>query len=310
MNLPRKLELGDTIGILSTSSPTTTENMDRLTAYFNHRGYKVKLSENCLNNFGFLVDRAEVLAQDFNFMIADPEIKAILTATGGTGAIHLLPLIDYDLFKNNPKIFCGLSDPSILLNTITLKTGIPTFHGPNGYTFGYTNPTNFTEDNWWKLVTGNILSPYEYQTTGMHIIKSGKLAIGQIFGGNDTRLKCLLGTKWLQFPKNFILFIEAVNYLPSILDDLLANLKIHGVFDIINGLIIGRFADYTYNNWWGNDIETFEAIVLRNCQNYDFPIVANLLIGHTEDKMTLPIGAKFELDTEKCKLTLLEQVVV
>jgi len=308
MNLPHKLVPGDTIGVISTSAPVEREKMEYLKSYFNQRGYRVKFSKHCLNNFGFLAAEPDLMAQDFNEMVADSDVKIIMTAFGGTGAIHLLPLIDYELFKKNPKIFCGLSDPSVLMSTITLKTRVPTFHGPNGYNFGYTNPTNFTEDNWWQMVTGKIELPYDYPVD-MKVIRGGKMVTGTLYGGTQIRLNSLIGTKWLPLEKGIILFFESGNFVPVALDDFLANLRIQGVFDLISGLIIGRDCDSSYNKWYGEDAESMEDIILRNCRGYDFPIVNDLLIGHTEDKVTLPIGAQFRLDTENRKLTLLEPVV-
>jgi len=285
----------------------TKKNIDSLTSYFKKRGYKVKLSEHCLDSFGFLAGKPEDLANDFNMMVKDNSVKMIMPAYGGVGAIHLLPLLDYDLIEKHPKIFCAYSDPSILLNTITLKTGVPTFHGIDGETFALIKPDSLTEKTWISLVTGQIDLPFNYPTSSMEILKPGKPAVGRLFGGNLRGL--LVGTKWLQIPENSILFFEGVSYSPVQLDQFLAKLKINGVLESINGLIIGRYQSYEYTNWWGEDAETLEEIVLRNCEGYDFPIVSNVLIGHTEEKITLPIGARFKLDTDKKQISLLEDVV-
>lgn len=306
-NLPKKLEVGDTIGIVATSCPTTQENIDTLISYFNHRGYHVKISEHCLDRFGFLTAKAEDLAIDFNKMVKDESVKMILLAYGGSGAIHLLPLIDYDEIKKNPKLICGYSDHTVLLNTITSKTDVPTFHGIDGEIVVFMESESVTEKTWFDMVTGDIELPYVYQTDSLKVLKHGKPVSGRLIGGNGSSL--LFGTDWLPVPEHTILAIEGVSYTPNRLDSFLAKLRILGVLDSIDGLIIGRYQGYNYRAWWGEDLETLEDIVLRNCEGYDFPIVYNVLIGHTAEKITLPIGTQFKLDTEKKQISLLEHVV-
>ena len=162
MPTPKRLRPGDTIGILSTSSPTEPKALDRIKSYFERKGYSACVAPNTLARHGFMAGTPQIRADDFNLMLHDPKIRMIVTAMGGAGAAHLLPLIDYEALSNDPKMIVGLSDPSVVLNAITSVTDVPTIHGPNGVEFGYDQLTPYSEENFWPIVSQNLELPHIY----------------------------------------------------------------------------------------------------------------------------------------------------
>jgi muramoyltetrapeptide carboxypeptidase len=302
MNAPKRLRLGETVGIVSTSSPATPEAVDNMKRYFEKRGYSVKVGPNALAKFGFLAGTDRQRADDFNLMLHDSDVRMIVTSMGGAGAVHLLPLIDYEAIASDPKIVTGLSNPAIVLNAISQVARVPTFHGPNGVEFGTGSLTRFCEENFWPMVSEDLSIPYTFPVgDGMRILRESGVVEGRLFGGHQRSIQPLIGTRYEPDWRDSILFIEEINDELYRIDAMLAHFRLAGVFDSINGLIVGSPAES-----YEVDVETLEDIVLRNCEGYDFPIVANVPVGHTDDKITVPIGCRVRLNTNKPSFELLE----
>jgi muramoyltetrapeptide carboxypeptidase len=304
LRLPRRLRTGDRVGIVSTSSPVQADHVSRTRQYFEERGYRVCEGEHVLDSYGYMAGTAEARARDFNAMLNNPDIRMIVTARGGESAIQLLPLIEYGTLALDPKIICALSDPSILLNALTARSAVPTFHGPNGYDFGSEEPIAFTEENFWPLVTGERKYPHTLPVQErMKVLREGPAVNGWLWGGHMGTISGLLGTNFLPRWAGGILFLEEfiVNFPRT--DALMTHFRLAGVFDRIRALVIGEPAEMD-GSW-----ETYAEIILRNCAGFSFPIVANVPLGHTPDKITLPIGGKARLDTAALRFELLEAVV-
>jgi muramoyltetrapeptide carboxypeptidase len=306
LRLPPRLKTGDTVGILSTSSPVAAEQVERTQRYLEARGYRVHLGDHTLDRLGYMAGTAEVRASDFNRMLTDPNIRMIVTAWGGETAIQLLPLIHYGTLSMDPKIICGLSDPSILLNALTARSAVPTFHGPNGYDFGATIHSAFTEENFWPMITGEWEYPHTFPVGDqMKILREGPAVNGWLWGGNLSTIRGLIGTHFRPQWAGGILFLEEMQVGYARTDDMLAHFKLAGIFDRIRALVIGAPAEL------GEPAgETYEDLILRHCAGTSFPIVANLPIGHTPEKITLPIGGKARLDTSLRSFQLLEAPVL
>lgn len=304
LRLPPRLKPADLIGIVSTSSPVNAEMVDRTRCYFEARGFRVRVGAHVLERFGYMAGDAQVRAADLNDMLSDPDVRMIVTATGGASAIQMLPLIYYGILARDPKIICGLSDPSILLNALTARSGVPTFHGPNGYNFGG-GISAFTEANFWPLVTGELAFPHRLPVAAqMQVLREGQAVHGWLWGGHLATLQGLLGTPYLPQWGGAILFLEEFQVDYARTDAILAHFRHAGVFERIRALIIGQPAEIGRA-----EVETYEQIILRQCAGTSFPIVTNIPLGHTPDKITLPIGGKARLDTGSRCLELLDPAV-
>ncbi len=302
MHLPKRLQPGDTVGIVSPSSPTTPGEIARMTCYFQDRGYRVKVAPNALASLGFLAGTAQQRADDLNLMLRDPDVRMVMTSMGGAGAAHLLPLLDYQAIAHDPKIVVGLSNPSILLNAISGTAGVPTFHGPNGVQFGGGYPlTPYCESNFWPLVSEALDVPHTFPVQAQ-VLRGGGVVEGPLFGGHIGTNQVLLGTPWEPDWQGAILFLEEYQVELQRTDAMLAHFRLTGVLGRIKGLIVGIPLQDAEPQ-----AETLHDVVLRSCAGYSFPIVANVPIGHTDDKITVPIGCRVRLDAAGGSLQLLER---
>ena len=131
---PKALRKGDTIGVIAQSEPITEETMiyiKKSVKLMTELGFKVKFSEHFYGNTTGYGETAKNKAKDINTMFLDKEVDAIFCGKGGFNCNSTFDYLDFEAIKNNPKIICGYSDPTSLINAIYAKTGLVTFHGPN-----------------------------------------------------------------------------------------------------------------------------------------------------------------------------------
>ena len=198
MNLikPKNLEVGDTIGILATAGAVEDkENVLRAKKFFEDKGFRVVLSENIFDEFRYLSGTDEKKIEEIHKFFSDPNIDAILCMRGGYGAVRLIKKLDYELIKNNPKIFCGYSDISALSAMILKKSNLMTYWGPLAQSdFGVKNPNEFTINSFFDAVTNNELV---YAPAKDKIYHQSD-AQGILWGGNLGTIVSLCGQDFLR----------------------------------------------------------------------------------------------------------------
>lgn len=288
---PEKLNPGDTIGIISPSGAVKeNEQFNRAVKYFEEQGYKVKVAPHALDKINYLAgndaDRLEDLIRFFN----DPEIKAILCSRGGYGMHRILDKIP-DL---PPKIFVGFSDITALLNNLNFVT----FHGPLvASDFGKDKIDGYTEDIFWKILTGSVEIPYSFPNVYQyHCINPG-IAEGELIGGNLSIICGLLGTPYSLDFRGKVLILEDVSEPLYKIDRMLAQLRLAGVFEKVKGIL---FAEFT-------DVNALELIT-EFCKDLNLPVGYGFPAGHSENKATLPIGVKYMFDAGAFRLQLVEEI--
>jgi len=178
-------------------------------------------------------------------MFADPDVALVLPATGGTGAGHLVDLLDYGLIRANPKVFTGFSDPSSLCNAILAGAGLPNVHGVTGIQFFEPElKDEWTEDEFWAMVSGPIAGR-EIAGGGWRVYRAdGPVVSGPVVGGTLPCFRALVGTRWIPPTAGAILVIEAFMDTFDDVDRALTHLRLAGVFDGIAALAIGAPADW------------------------------------------------------------------
>lgn len=139
---PKVLKKGDTIGLIAPSSSVPESKAKACIEWVKSAGYNVKWGESIFQSRGYLSGSDELRAHDINMMFGDKEVDAIFCIRGGYGTMRILDMIDYDLIKNNPKIFIGYSDITTLHTAFLQKTGLITFHGPMVASFAKRDWTN------------------------------------------------------------------------------------------------------------------------------------------------------------------------
>ena len=242
----------------------------------------------------FLAGPDEHRAELFNRMFADPKLKGVFCARGGYGSLRILDLIDYDLIRQNPKVFIGFSDITALLWTLSEKCGLTVFHGPVVTMLGKENKES--EAGLEAALTAG--TAMEIQAAAARTIHAG-LCQGVVRGGNLATLCHLLGTPYTPDFSDSIVVLEDVGESPYKVDRMLCQMRMAGCFDGIAGLALGTFFD---SGEEGDILDVFEDVF----KDTDIPILAGFNIGHGLVNLTLPFGIPAVLDTESRSLAYTE----
>ncbi len=253
------------------------------------------------------------------------DIHGIMSFWGGMNTHQILEYLDYDLIKNNPKVLIGYSDTTTLLSAITAKTGLVTFNGPAVITFAkpnipqetitcfndllmcqshpfeYSSSKEFSDNQWWAH------DKMEFTAhSGLKTYRKGK-ATGKIVGGNIGTLLLLAGTPYWPSMKGKILFVEDDEVENSkTIDRYFTQLRHMGVYDQIKGLVVGRFS----RSVGFNESDSLNMILDNALKGYEFPVLTDFDMGHTDPLMTIPLGIQVEIDATKKKVTLLESPTI
>jgi len=330
--IPNKLKKGDTIALISPSAglaPFAMHRIERAVDFFKKQGFGVKIAKNALRNAGYVSASAVERAQDFNEVFADSEIKCVMATIGGNHSNQILPFIDWNCVRGNPKIFVGYSDITVLHIALASQANLQTYYGPcamtqfgeNPQVFDYTweyfkkalfdlneeREINvkasdfFCEDaslNWFKKEDLK-KSRETRQNKGWIWWRDGK-AKGAIAGGCVPSINHLLGTKYWNDPKGSIFFIDIPEGISidkglavSEVDSYLADLANAGIFENIAGLIIGK--PYRYST---KDLDLLKTIIMGYAKNNNYPILAGVNIGHVDPIITIPYGAPAIFDSD------------
>lgn len=297
-----KILPGDTIGIIAPSRPIENirKEIEDGVATLEQLGFKVKKGKNIEKKNYFSAGTVEERVSDIHEMFMDPEVKAIICATGGSSANQLLELIDFELIKNNSKIFLGYSDISILLLSMYKKADIPGFYGPTVYEMSMltSNSRDFLFEMF-KRKEKQFRYPNEFNT-----IRPGE-ARGKLIGGLLSRINSLIGTDYIPDFNDAIIFWEEVNMSPAMIDFNLEELRLAGVFNKIKGMVVGHLSGCT-DKKYPEDNRPIEDIILERTAGFDFPIIKVEYFGHDIDNFyPLPIGANATINTYNKNFSIL-----
>jgi len=333
--VPHALRPGDTIGIVSPSwfgGDAFVPRARRGIATLERLGFRVRVAPHAFNNAGHVSDTAQHRADDLHAMFADPGIHAILATIGGDHSCHLLPLLDWDLIRANPKVFMGFSDITVLNVAIWSQTGLVTFNGPGLLTdwAEYPEMPPFSRDQalwaisrpepmgdlapapWWTeefldWSTGaDGARPRARQAPGgWHWLREGQ-ASGTLVGGCLESLQHLRGTPYWPNLDGAILFLETseLRPTPEDVDGLLMDYENMGVLSRIAGLVFAR--PYGYDE---SAIARLHDVIVERTATSGFPVLANTDTGHTTPLQTLPIGVRAVLDSDTNRFGITEPAV-
>lgn len=298
---PKKLEQGDTIGILAISGKIREyERIENAKSYFEICGYNVVISDTCKNAHRYMAGNSDDdCVNELHKFFIDKNINAIINARGGYGAIRLIDKIDWNIVAKNPKIFAGYSDISALLAMIYKKTGLITFHSAmaNG-DFGFELET-YTIHSFFNTLQG--LS-YKYIAENPLFYNTG-ITNGILWGGNLSTITSLAGTDFI--PNNdIILFLEDLNEPIYKIDRMLTQLfNIKELKKNVKGIAIGEFKDI-------KDNKMLDEIIMEFALSLNIPAVKGFKFTHEKIKDTIPFGVQAELDSENGTLNILENYVL
>ena len=340
---PRHLERGDTVAIVSLSSGILGEDWaihkltiarERLERDY---GLRVRVMPNALRGVEYLDRHPEARAADWMDAFRDPEIKAVFSAIGGDDTIRLLPYVDFDVLRCNPKIFTGFSDTTSN-HFMLYKAGVVSYYGAsvmtnfaeyvriNDYTARMIRDTLFEpkpileipsapywyddedEKIWWKEENIHTLRQYHPEEIGYELLQGAGVVEGELLGGCLDVFIELTGTPiWpaLGEWRGKLLFLETSEEDMSceLLTWILRNLAAQGIFDVVSGVLVGKPARRSKYEPYK---EVYRRVVGREAGRDDLPILYNVNFGHAEPIGVLPIGARARLDADRKTLTLLE----
>lgn len=303
--LPRILSPGDTIGVIAPASAAPRSKVTQGISYLVSQGYQIRTATNFVRRKYYLAgsdeERSKILAE----FLSDPKVAGIICARGGYGVLRILDRLDYDqLRKIPPKMVVGYSDITALHLAFLSRLGWIGYSGPMVASDLGNNFDPFSEKWFWKVINQH---PYPLvlenpEDEEMRVWRPGVVE-GTLLGGCLSIITALLGTPYLPPFKGAILLIEDIGEQTYRLDKQLQILKLHGVFDQIAGMLIGRFVKCFPRN--SALSFTLEELLKDVIGEYDFPVITNFAYGHIRRRLTVPIGTRVRLATDPVKVTVL-----
>jgi muramoyltetrapeptide carboxypeptidase len=306
-----------TIGIITTSSPIdglSEEKIEKAYSYLRSKGWGIKEAPICRKRDGYLsVRNIEERVKYLHDFVVDKNIDVVMSFWGGTNTNQLLPYLDYELIKKNPKIYVGYSDTSALLLAITKKTNLITYHGPAAITYSKPDLMEYCYEYFEKAIKGgewSIEEPKKYaddlyflreedadrrifkKNEGRKVFRGGSCD-GEVVVSNLQTLLVLAGTEYFPSLKNKVLFVEeAEDEKTPMIHRFFTQLSLLQEFKDVRGLVVGKFMDHSKVSQ--DDLETiFEEVSTR----FKGPLIYDASFGHTDPIFTIPNGARVKINS-------------
>jgi muramoyltetrapeptide carboxypeptidase len=316
---PKALKPGDTIAVISPAAPTPHKTVQAQTAsarppeqdpflqgvaLLEAAGFRVKLMPNVRNKRLYLAGTDQERLQDLHAAFEAPSVKGILCARGGYGCMRLLPHLNFELIRQNPKVFIGFSDITALLLPFYQQCGLVGFYGPM-LTSNLIHNEPYSQEELLKLVGSRVDFPYTVKNRDAYHPYQAGVAEGPLIGGNLSLLSALCGTPFQPNTQGHILFIEDWKEKYYSLDRQFQQLKLAGLFDGIAGLLLCDFSDIE-----AEPEQTLPEFLKELTSFLSVPVGYGFSVGHGEQTATLPIGIHARFDATQGSLTLLENPVI
>lgn len=283
---PKPLRAGETIGVAAPASPFDDTRFREGVKILESMGFSVRVPDAVFERDGYLAGSDESRAKHLMDLFRDETIRAVFCARGGFGAMKILPLLDFQSIRENPKILVGFSDITALSLALYHCCGLVSLHGPLVTTLGKGLESTITG---LKAALSSpeppLLSPVRPE-----VLRPGK-GSGPVLGGNLATLTHLMGTPYEPPFKGAILFLEDRGEAAYRIDRMLSQLRLAGRLDEISGVILGTFEDC-------GPLDTIYSVVTEAFSERDIPILAGFDFGHGPQNVAFPIGPAALLDTD------------
>jgi len=303
------LRVGDRVGMIAPAGASDDAlHVQRARANLQSLAFDVLVGRKILSKHLGMGGTDEERASDFNEMVRLPEVKAIFCMSGGYGTTRMLDRIDYDAFRENPKVVIGFSDITGLTNALTAVSRVVTFHGPM--------PTS----GWGPQdIAGLKASLMSSEPLGLLPGTSSRvdpergtivpgIAEGELLGGNLCLVSALAGTPQEPDFTGKIVFIEEIGEAPYRVDRMLTQLMNTRTFKKAAGIAFGSLKPRASDRVDPN--ESMIAVLRDRCEAIGIPAATGFPFGHIRDQVTLPLGARARLDATQQTLTVLQSGVV
>jgi muramoyltetrapeptide carboxypeptidase len=282
-----RLQLRSRIAVVSPASAAKAELVERGCERLRAVGYQPIVMSHALSHGPlYYAGTAEERVADLHDAFADRSIDGIVCTRGGWGSAELLPLLNADLVRANPKVFAGYSDHTSLHTWFWNECSLPTFYAPM-VAADWSKPDGVDHRTWRAALHGDsrwTVGP----TDGLRLLRAGK-AEGRLLGGCLSLLAESLGTPWaFKIAEPCILFLEDVGVKPYQWDRLIQHLRFADLMSNVRGIVLGDMGV----NLDPNDMALFEAACLHALAGFEGPIAIGLQSGHVErGNRSLPLGA-------------------
>lgn len=298
IKMPPNLKPGDTIGITCPAGPMKTSDLQLCKSALEGWGLNLKFGDTVDKQWQRFGGTDEERAADFQRMLEDDRINAIMFGRGGYGVMRMMDKINWDKFAKQPKWLIGFSDITAFHCHVQAVYGIPTIHADMG------NGFNGTDDDASKSLRSMLMGHRaEIRTEGYYLNRPGK-TIGKLVGGNLSLLVAMQGSKSALKADGKILFVEDVSEYKYTIDRMMMNLKRSGMLDNLAGLVFGAFtatkqAEDTYPM-------SMEEIIFEKVKEYGYPVCFHFPVGHQKQNLALKLGAYYKLEVSKNNTLLVE----
>ncbi len=286
---PAPLLKGDTIGVVASSYSPRASWLARGVRALERAGYGVHVDPELLTTRRYQRAEDERRAASFTEMWMDPRVKAVISGTGGYGAVRMLPYLDASLFRAHPKAFVGYSDVTVLHQWLMRLAGLRAFHGP---TVDDLIPS--ARDATTASLLSALTNPRPSTRMGRDVartVKPGR-ATGRLVGGNLALVQQTIGTPYEIDTTDAILFLEEVRDPMSFVDERLVQLRATGLLARVRGIVFGHLALDR------SEEDEFEDFVLDLVSDLGVPVIMDFPAGHDNPNLTLPLGTEVELVAE------------
>lgn len=301
IKMPPYLKKGDTIGLVCPAGYMPFEKVKTCVETLQVWGYNVKVGNTVGGGSStyFSGTDAERLA-DFQQMLDDDEVQALLCARGGYGTGRIIDAIDFKKFRKSPKWIIGYSDITVLHSHIYSNFYISTLHAPMAGAF---NEEGFRNEYVGSLKNALEGKKIRYTLPAHENNRKGE-AVGELIGGNLALLAHLVGTPSDSKTRGRILFLEDVGEYLYNIDRMLIQLKRSGKLARLAGLVFGGFTELKDTERpFGKELI---AVLQEAVAEYDYPVCFDFPVSHTDRNFALKTGVGYKLKVGKSKVTLEE----
>ena len=305
MIFPEPLRKGDNVFLFCPSSPIIPEeDIEKCKKVITDLGFNPVIGKSLYENYGgYMAGKTEIRIKDLHEAFSRKDIKGIFCVKGGYSASQLLDKIDYELIKNNPKVFVGYSDVTNLHIVFNQKCNLGTYHGPMVKSNMINDFNDYTKSSFFKALEKQEWKYEEPENMPLSILTKGNassdIVSDVLTGGNLAIIVTTLGTEYEINTKDKILFLEDVDEETGSLNRMLTHLKYAGKLDDCKAVVFGNFA--ACKNTYTKENQHYELIELLKdfFADYDKPVIYEMESGHKKPYMfTLPLGAKCSINLQ------------
>ncbi|MDB5692222.1 MAG: LD-carboxypeptidase [Alphaproteobacteria bacterium] len=312
---PPRLRPGDTIGLIAPAmfSDDFVE-VEQVKSAIASMGLVPKLGRYVTARYGYLAGTDRMRAEDINAMYADEAVRAVFAVHGGWGSARLLPFLDWDVIRRNPKLLVGFSDISALHLAFAARAGFPTIHAPNAANGwdemsrdSFRSLAFAAETPLFRNPEAGALDPLAQERWRTTVIRPGKAA-GILVGGNLSVLASLVGTPWLPAFEGKILFLEETGEAEYRIDRMMTQLELAGILGKVAGIVFGQCTRCTAGtpNYSGF---TVPQLLQQHLAPLGVPAFHGANIGHVANQLAMPVGVRAEIDAAAGTIRILEPAV-